>query len=114
MYSKSSTTINIKHTYSLLTNLCGKDVYLMRIKGRPKAARNLGSLSFLEETFLARPDKSIRAAQSERRISNFFGTTDFKSLFESLYMQNSNYAVITTEQLGYRYPHPAKRECILA
>ena len=30
-------------------------------------------------------------------------------------MQNSNYAVIfTTEQLGYTYPYPAKRDCILA
>ena len=26
MYSKSSTTINIKHIYSLLTNLCDQDV----------------------------------------------------------------------------------------
>ena len=32
--------INIKHIYSLLPNLCGEDVYLMRIKGRSKAARN--------------------------------------------------------------------------
>ena len=40
MYSNSSTTINIKHIYSLLTNLCDQDVYLMRIKGWLKAARN--------------------------------------------------------------------------
>ena len=33
MYSTSSTTLNIKHIYSLLTNLCDQDVYLMRIKG---------------------------------------------------------------------------------
>ena len=38
MYSKSSTTINIKHILSLLTNLYGQYVYIMRIKGRPKAA----------------------------------------------------------------------------
>ena len=31
MYSKSSIAINMKHIYSLLTNLCGQDVYLMRI-----------------------------------------------------------------------------------
>ena len=42
----------------------------MKIKGRPKAARNEGSLSFMEETFLVRPDKPIRRAQSERSISN--------------------------------------------
>ena len=29
-------------------------------------------------------------------------------------MQNSNYAVIITEQLGYTYPNPTKRDCILA
>ena len=29
-------------------------------------------------------------------------------------MQNSNYAVIITEQLGYMYPYPAKCDCILA
>ena len=40
MYSKSSRTINIKHIYTLFTNLCDQDVYLMRIKGWPKAARN--------------------------------------------------------------------------
>ena len=36
-----------------------------------------------------------------------------KSLFESLSMQNSNYAVIITE-LGYTYPHLAKRDCSFA
>ena len=40
MYSKSSTIINIKHIYSLLTNSCDQNVYLMRIKGWLKAARN--------------------------------------------------------------------------
>ena len=29
-------------------------------------------------------------------------------------MQNSNYAAIITEQLGYTYPYPAKHDCILA
>ena len=29
-------------------------------------------------------------------------------------MQNSNYAVIITGQLGYIYPYPAKRDCIFA
>ena len=101
MYPKSSTTINIKHIYLLLTNLSGRDVYLMRIKGRLKAGRNYGNLSFLEETFLVRPDQSIRRAKLERRISNSHVQWISKSLFESLSMQNSNYAVIITEQLGY-------------
>ena len=42
-----------------MTILCGQDVYLMRIKGRPKAARNLGSLSFMEGRFLVRPDSKL-------------------------------------------------------
>ena len=29
-------------------------------------------------------------------------------------MQNSNYAAIITEQLGFMYPFPAKRDCMLA
>ena len=29
-------------------------------------------------------------------------------------MQNSNYAVIISKQLGYAYPYPAKHDCILA
>ena len=89
MYSKSWTTINIKHIYSLLTNLCGQDVYLMWIKGRSKAARNYGNLSFMEEAFLVRPDKSMRRAQSERSISTSLVQRISKSLFESLSMQNS-------------------------
>ena len=114
MYFKSSTTINIKHIYSLLTNFCGQDVFLMRIKGRSKATRNYGNLSFMEEIFLVRPDKSIRRAQSVRSISNSLVQRISKSLFESLSMQNSNYAVIINKQLGYTYPYPTKRDCILA
>ena len=89
-------------------------MYLMRIKGRPKAARNYGNLSFMEESFLVRPGKSIRMAQSERSISIILVQRISKSLFESLSMQNSNYAVIITKQLGYTYPYPAKRDFILA
>ena len=29
-------------------------------------------------------------------------------------MQNSNYAVIVTEQMGYTYSYPAKCDCIVA
>ena len=89
-------------------------MYLMRIKGRQKAARNLGNLSFMEEKFLVRPEKYIRRAQSKRSISNSLVQLISKSLFESLFMQNSNYAVIFTEQLGYRYPYLPKPDCVLA
>ena len=68
----------------------------------------------MEETFKMRPDKSIRREQSERSISNSLVQRISKSLFESLSMQNSNYAVIITEQLGYTYPYPTKIDCILA
>ena len=68
----------------------------------------------MEETLLVRPDKSIRRAQSERSISSSLVQRISKSLFEFLSMQNSNYAVIITKQLGYKYPYPAKRDCILA
>ena len=68
----------------------------------------------MEETFLVRLDKSIRRAQTERGISYFLVQWFSKSLYESLSMQNSNFAVIITEQLGYTYPYPAKRDYILA
>ena len=55
----------------------------------------------MEETFLVRPDKDIRKVQSERSISNSLVQRISKSLHESLSMQNSNYGVITTGQLGY-------------
>ena len=55
----------------------------------------------MEETFFLRPDKSMRRAQSERSISNSLVQRMSKSLFETLSMQNSNYAVIITGQLGY-------------
>ena len=66
----------------------------------------------MEETFLVIPDEEIRRAQSKRSIFNSLVQRISKSLFESLSMQNSNYAVIVTEQLGYTYPYPAKRDCI--
>ena len=68
----------------------------------------------MKETFLVRPDKSIRRAQSERSISNSLVKRFSKSLFQSLSMQNSNYAVIIAEQLGFTYPYPVERDCILA
>ena len=54
----------------ILTNLCGPCVYLMKMKGRPKAGRNLGCLSFMEEKFLERPHKSTTRPLLERRTSN--------------------------------------------
>ena len=58
----------------------------MKIKGRPKAARNEGRLSFMEETILIRPDKSIKRAQSEQSISISLEQRISKSLFDWVFI----------------------------